>query len=93
MPAYFGLIQRVRNIIFPVNGDSGKKYTVTVRSIQEDNDVEQYFASDIVLLIRTTNFQNFSVELDYYLCRLLKTGSSLNKCDVCYYDQRDCDRF
>ena len=56
----------------PVHLEAGKKYTIMLKSIPEDSDVEQDSAFDISSLAVTTDIQDLSTEHDHYLYGLPK---------------------
>lgn len=56
----------------PVNLEVGKKYTISVSSLNNNNDVEQDPAFDIASLAVTTDFPDLSAEHDHYLYELPK---------------------
>ena len=51
----------------PVHLETGKKYTITVKSLPEDPDVEQDPAFDISSLAVTTDIPDLATEHDHYL--------------------------
>ena len=59
----------------PVNLEVGKKYTISVSSLNNNNnnDVEQDPAFDIASLAVTTDIPDLSAEHDHYLYGLLYT--------------------
>jgi len=56
----------------PVHLEAGKKYTIVVKSLPEDPDVENDPAFDISSLAVTTDIQDLSTEHDHYLYGLQK---------------------
>lgn len=56
----------------PVHLEAGKKYTITVKPLPEDPDVEKDPAFDISSLAVTTDIQDLSTEHDHYLYGLPK---------------------
>lgn len=58
----------------PVHLEAGKKYTITLKSIPDDSDVEQDSAFDISSLAVTTDIPDLATEHDHYLYGLPKRG-------------------
>jgi predicted DNA-binding antitoxin AbrB/MazE fold protein len=58
----------------PVHLEAGKKYTITVKSLPEDPDVEQDPAFDISSLAVATGIPDLATEHDHYLYGLPKWG-------------------
>lgn len=58
----------------PVHLEAGKKYTITVKSLPEDPDVEQDPAFDISSLAVATDIPDLATEHDHYLYGLPKRG-------------------
>jgi len=57
-----------------VNLEAGKKYTITVRPLAEDPDIEHDPAFNISSLAVATNIPDLSTEHDHYLHGLPKRG-------------------
>jgi predicted DNA-binding antitoxin AbrB/MazE fold protein len=57
-----------------VHLEAGKKYTITVKSLPEDPDVEQDPAFDISALAVATGIPDLATEHDHYLYGLPKRG-------------------
>jgi len=58
----------------PVNLKPGKKYTITVKALDDEGDVEHDPAYDIASLAIATNIPDLSTEHDHYLYNLPKRG-------------------
>jgi hypothetical protein len=59
----------------PVHHEAGKKYTIPLKSLPDDPDVEQDPAFDISSLAVTTDIPDLATEHDYYLYGLPKRRS------------------
>lgn len=56
----------------PVDLEAGKKYTITVRAVNDYHEVEKDPAYDIAALAVTTHISDLSTEHDHYLYGLQK---------------------